>query len=220
MYSGSQSGGTDQEQNVSLLVAGDHELLRDAISEILRREGGFSVEVTGSREGVLKQIEERGGFDVILLDLQMPGMSGLDSLREVATSNANGAVAILAGELTRDVVMSAFKAGARGYIPKTLPLRALPIALRLIASGESYVPAWLTNGGGTTQADGPSFDLLPEELQILEEVSDGRTNKQIAFTLNVTEGAIKMKMRAICMKLGAKNRTHAVVIARQHMMLR
>ncbi|WP_236858284.1 response regulator transcription factor [Cereibacter sphaeroides] len=57
-------------------------------------------------------------------------------------------------------------------------------------------------------------------MQILEEVSDGRTNKQIAFTLNVTEGAIKMKMRAICMKLGAKNRTHAVVIARQHMMLR
>lgn len=125
MYSGSQSGGTDQEQNVSLLVAGDHELLRDAISEILRREGGFSVEVTGSREGVLKQIEERGGFDVILLDLQMPGMSGLDSLREVATSNANGAVAILAGELTRDVVMSAFKAGAERLYSENTPAARL-----------------------------------------------------------------------------------------------
>ncbi|MGP3726405.1 response regulator [Cereibacter sphaeroides] len=220
MYSGSQSGGIDREKIVSLLVADDHELLRDAISEILKREGGFSVEVTGSREGVLKQIEEKGGFDVILLDLQMPGMSGLDSLREVATSNADGAVALFTGELTRDVVMSAFRAGAKGYIPKTLPLRALPIALRLIASGVSYVPAWLANGGGATQGDGPSFDLLPEELQILEAVSDGRTNKEIAFTMDVTEGSIKMKMRTICMKLGAKNRTHAVVIARQHMMLR
>lgn len=209
-----------REQDVSLLVADDHELLRDAVGQILILDGGFSVDVAGSLEETLEKIEMAGRFSVVLLDLQMPGMNGLGSLREVVRANANGAVALFTGNLTRDVVMNAFEAGARGYIPKTLPLRALPIALRLIASGVSYVPAWLAQGGRSLQAETPGFDLLPEELQILEAVSDGRTNKEIAFAMGMTEGAIKMKMRSICMKLGAKNRTHAVVIARQHMMLR
>lgn len=200
-----------------ILVADDHKLIREIVSSHLEKNGDFEVSQCENVEEVLQQIDQTGKFDVILLDVAMPGMHGLQGLHDVVEANAPGSTVLFSGTARRETVNDAINMGARGFIPKTLPARSLTNAIQFIASGEIFLPAAfhqdrIDNAGDNAT---PIQHLNPMERSILRSLCTGNTNKEIAREQDLTEVTVKMHLRAICNKLGAKNRTHAAMLARE-----
>ena len=194
------------------MVADDHELVLYTLGPFLVTEGGLSVSTAHTLREALDLIAADGPFDVVLLDYNMPGMNGLDGLSAAIDANGDNVV-LFSGSTASALIESALDLGARGFIPKTLPARSLLNAVHFIASGEVYVPPGLVsqNQSGTPAA----HDLKPNEMQVLMHLCEGRPNKEIASALGLTEMTIKMHVKSICGKLGASNRTQAVLIAKR-----
>lgn len=200
---------------ISVLIADDHLLLRETLVHFLSREPGFSVSTAGSLAETLSRIATDGPFDVVLLDVVMPGMQGLPGVSEVVAANAGGAVVVMSGNVQRSFVEGAMQRGARGYVPKTLPARVLAEAMRQVASGRSYLPVDLHSGVPAPAPEGLSH-LSPQELRVLRYLCQGLSNKEIAREMDIGEVTVKTHMRAICTKLGARNRTQAALIGTAH----
>jgi DNA-binding NarL/FixJ family response regulator len=215
---------TELTASPTILIADDHEMIRDAVSQTLSAAGDFKVLNAGDFASVLSSLESMDHpIEMLLLDVFMPGMSGLDSVQQVLTSYPALKVVLFSGNVTNDFVFQAFKLGVRGYVPKTLPLRSLRSALNLVQSGQMFLPMSLlkgpdTGGGLDAGSDHPS-QLTPKETRILQFVAEGKTNKEIAWSFGVSEVTIKMYMRSVFSKLGASNRTHAVMLAKAKMLL-
>jgi DNA-binding NarL/FixJ family response regulator len=201
------------DSRTSILLADDHDLVREAIGEILRKESNLDVTTCDSFDTMIKKLENTGGYDVVMMDVAMPGVVGIDSVAQAVRKNATGAVVLFSGNVSEDFVHAAIREGAKGFIPKTLPLRSLVAAIRLITSGQVFLPA--SHADAFTGKASTIGRLSPQEMKVLKCITDGQTNKEIAQTLNLSEVTVKMYMRAICTKLGAKNRTHAAMIALQ-----
>lgn len=200
---------------ISILVADDHVLLADAVAHILGAEKDFRV-VTAQNLGDTLAALANGGFDIVLLDVMMPGMEGLASVVRVIAAAGAARVVLFSGNVASAFAHKALASGAAGFIPKTLPIRSLPAALRLVHSGQVFMPVGAAGdqavlGRPAEPPEGPS--LSPLQTQILRLVQQGRTNKEIARVIDSTEMAVKMHLRSIFAKLKARNRAHAVTIA-------
>lgn len=204
----------DGADRTRILIADDHILISEAIAHLLQRSGEFEVLTASSLEGTLKYLDEKGPVDIVMLELKMPDMNGIESIREVVKANEPGGVVLFTGNSNAYIVQSAIKAGALGLIPKTLPLRSLLSAIGLVESRHIFLPAQL-NRGDKSAGLGEQAQLSDQELFVLRRVAEGLTNKEIARELVTNEMSVKMHMRMICKKLGANNRTHAAMIARE-----
>ncbi|WP_168733200.1 response regulator [Thalassobius vesicularis] len=201
---------------MKILVADDHKLVREIISTHLEKNDEIEVTECGSVDEALERIETVGSFDVVLLDLAMPGMNGLNGLTKVVDANSDGATVLFSGTANPDVVNEAVTLGARGFIPKTLGAGALVNAIQLIASGEVFLPSTLIAAQASDdEQQGQGSDLTPRERSVLRSLCNGNTNKEIAREEEISEVTVKMHLRAICKKLDARNRTHAALIARE-----
>lgn len=198
---------------ISVLVADDHQLLRDMMGDLLLQEGDMTIDMAGDLNAALERIRSHGGYDVVLLDYLMPGVHGLEGVRQAVEANAPSPVVLISGNITRDKVNEAMAIGVRGYIPKTLAAKSLAHAIRFVAAGETFVPLSFLNGGADTSTE-ESFGLSQQERRVLSLLAEGKSNKEIARDIARSEVTVKMHMRSICQKLDAKNRTHAVLIAK------
>jgi DNA-binding NarL/FixJ family response regulator len=207
----------DNENTLKIAIADDHKLLADAVSSMLGGEGGFETSCCYDLESLLKLLG-RGKFDVILLDLKMPGMSGLDSVAQVVRAAREGYVVLFTGQVDRHFLDKALELGVRGLIAKTMPLRSLGSVIELISSGQIFVPVGADFPGSTTDLEN-DHGLNDKELYVLRLAADGMTNKEIAREMGATEVIVKMHMRSICRKLGARNRAHAAIISRERSLL-
>lgn len=200
-----------------VLIADDHELLRDVLRSYLEAETGFVVETVADLTGALDSIAAAGAaatpFDLVVLDYGMPGMDGYRGLEQAIAASAGRPVALMSGLAPPGVAEKVLAAGAAGYLPKTLPARSLVNAIRFMAAGEVYMPLDLHRPSRTLEA-APS-GLSPRELEVLAGLCAGHANKEIARDLNLREPTIKLHVKTICRKLDAKNRTHAAMIARE-----
>lgn len=204
---------------MKVLIADDHILLAQAIAEILGRSGELSAKVVASRQAALEELAAQP-YDVMLLDLRMPGMYGLSSVVEIVTQWKDTSIVLFTGNLDRKFLDDAMEAGLRGYIPKSMPLKSLEVALRLIHTGLVFVPQVDADTEQSHPAQGTGEGTLNDrELHVLRFASEGATNKEIARLLAVPETQVKMLMRSICFKLPARNRAHASVIARERMLI-
>ena len=193
-----------------LLIADDHELVRETVSAFLRREAEFEVEEAADLDGALAHVERRRA-DLVLLDYNMPGMDGLAGLTRVREANGADTVAIVSGVAPRVVAREALAAGAVGFLPKTMPARSLVAAVRFMLAGERYVPAAMMS----EEPAGPfASRLTARENEVLEGLCRGLANKEIARDIGLAEVTVKLHVRTLCRKLGARNRTQAALMAR------
>lgn len=193
-----------------VLIADDHDLVRETVAAFLLAEGVLEVKTAASLDEALRITDESGSFDVVLLDYNMPGMNGLDGLARMRQANDNRPVAILSGTATRDVADAALKAGAAGFVPKTLASKSMVTAIRFMAAGETYAPF-----GFMQEAPAAGDGLLTKrETDVLRGICEGKTNKEIARDLDLQEVTVKLHVKTLSRKLEARNRTQAAMIAR------
>lgn len=210
--------------SLQILIADDHNLLRDALRPIMQKlDAEVDVLEASTYEEAQQQAVSHRALDLVLLDLNMPGMNGPDSVRELCGQIPGVPVVMMSGQFGRKDVTSAIEAGATGYIPKTLGADAMVNALRLVLSGETYVPSVVFSGPeeekkgrGKFGADSPLSRLSKRETEILGYLIEGNTNKEIARELELQEITIKIHLRNAYKKIGASNRADAVRIAMQN----
>lgn len=199
---------------MKVLIADDHKLLAEAVGSMLTAQGGFDVVTVENYHQALAQLDQDPDVDIVLLDLKMPGMVGLDSVRSIVEKARSGKVVLFTGLVDRHFLNSSLELGVKGLIPKTMPLQSLNSVIQLIMSGQIFVPMndVINN---SEQQSGTGSDLNEKELFVLRLAADGMTNKEIARDMSCTEVTVKMHMRSICKKLGARNRAHAAMISRE-----
>lgn len=192
-----------------LMIADDHGLVRDALSSHIERQAPGAVVVgVASVDEAVTALRQDSAIDLLILDLRMPGMNGLDGLQNVRTEFPALKVALMSGLARPDEIRGAFTRGAVGFLPKTLSAVELLSAIQTMLQGERFIPADLNTAD---IADGASFTR--REREVLDYLLQGRSNKEIARSLELEEVTVKLHVRGICRKLGAKNRTQAVMRA-------
>lgn len=198
-----------------ILLADDHDMVRETISAYLISEGGAEVSLATDLAGALEIIKRHGPFDLVLLDYQMPGMLGLSGMIQAIAANSGKGVAILSGSAPAKTAREALDAGAIGFIPKTMGAQSLLNAVRFMSAGEVYVPVELMRQEANAPSHPLADKLSPRELEVLEGLCRGLSNKEIARELDLQEVTIKLHVRTLCRKLDAKNRTQAALTAKE-----
>ena len=193
-----------------VLIADDHDLVREALASFLQSEGISEVATVATLDEAIRASTDSGSFDLVLLDYSMPGMNGLEGLALMSAANRGRPVAILSGNASRSLAEQAIRAGAAGFVPKTLASRSMVSAVKLMASGEIFAPFDVMQ-----PADAVKGTLSQREIDVLRGLCEGKSNKEIARSLDLQEVTIKLHVKTLSRKLKARNRTHAAMIARE-----
>jgi two-component system, NarL family, response regulator len=196
-------------QPIRVLAVDDHPLLREGIATLLAAQPDMKLvaEASNGREAIEQYRTHRP--DVILMDLQMPEMNGVDAMIAICSEFPAARVIVLT-TYTGDVqVMRALKAGARGYLLKNLLRKELLETIRVVHAGQKRIPPDVASQLAEHATD---ETLSAREIEVLRLVAGGNANKEIAGQLSITEETVKGHIKNILAKLGANDRTHAVTI--------
>lgn len=207
-----------------VLLIDDHSLVRKGIAGLLRSRGVEVVAAAGTgEEGVRCALEF--AVDIVLLDVRMPGMNGIETITALRARGVRVPVLMLTMSSDDADLGAALRAGAQGYLLKDMEPEDLVPALEAALRGESVVAkelfgtlARLVRGDAgasdeAPRATAPFADLTPREFVILEHVAQGLSNKAIAKAVDITEGTVKLHVKAILRKLGVHSRVEAAVMA-------
>ncbi len=205
------------------MVIDDHTLFREGLQGLLKLRGIDVVGAVGEgREGV--ELAARLAPDVVLLDMRMPTLDGLSVLRALRHNGGEMPIVMLTTSSDERDLVEALRSGARGYLLKDMEPDALVAALRNIVAGETVVAPDLApvlakvvqghvpRGEATTPFDG----LTPRETEILGLLAEGQSNKVIARNLGISDGTVKLHVKAILRKLEVHSRVEAAVMAVEH----
>ncbi|MEL7214468.1 MAG: response regulator transcription factor [Pseudomonadota bacterium] len=198
-----------------LLIADDHDLVRDTLAAFISQEQGLSVVTADDLPSALARVKAEGAFDLVLLDYSMPGMHGLDGLAQMLEAQDGNPVAIMSGTAAKSVAQEALDAGAIGFLPKTMGAKSLVHAVRFMAAGETYVPVAFMTTPEQEEVHPLAQKLGSREMEVLGGLCRGLANKEIARELGLQEVTIKLHVKTLCRKLDAKNRTQAAMIAKE-----
>ncbi|QGZ53709.1 response regulator [Paraburkholderia acidiphila] len=216
---------------IRILLIDDHTLFRSGVSALLQRQPDLDVvgEASDGVEGVKRAKQHLP--DVILLDLNMPGLSGLETLQLLVEDLPDTAVVMLTVSEEADELTAAMRAGARGFLLKSIDADALVAAIRKAASGQPVITEHMTaklveqmrkpaHSASATGAPGgaraSAETLTARERDIVRELARGASNKEIARTLDLAESTVKIHVRNILRKLGLTSRVQVAIYAIEH----
>lgn len=200
---------------MKLIIADDHDLVRDALSTLIERDQSDSTVLQAEDfPSALALAEQNDDVDLVLLDVYMPGMDNLTAVSRFKNTFPDIPIVLMSGHVQQGDVERGFEMGARGFIPKTIKGKALLSVLNLVKSGARYVPELVLEAEPAAPA-GAADDagLSARELDVLRQLVKGHSNKVIARNLNIEETTVKLHLRALFRKLEVSNRTEAVVTA-------
>ncbi|MFD1343961.1 response regulator [Litorisediminicola beolgyonensis] len=198
-----------------ILIADDHDLLRDTLVSFLEAEGGIETETAADFSQALSRVKQEPDFDLVLLDFSMPGMNGLSGLERMRSVPGDHRVAVISGTATRSVAEEVLASGAAGFLPKTLSAKSLVNAVHFMARGEQYAPIDFLRGGDDPSSHPLREKLSQREYEVLRGLSEGKSNKEIARDLDIREPTVKLHVKTLYRKIGVQNRTQAALIARE-----
>lgn len=206
-----------------ILIVDDHPLFREAMALVIGAElPNARLTEASTLATALEVLNASPPPDLILLDLNMPGVHGLDGLSQVSEVRPGVPVVIISAEEDKQLILQAINAGAMGFITKSSPRERMRQALRQVLDGNIYLPPDIirsspspdTPAHSTPQLSEAALDRLTErQRRVLERMALGESNKQIAWALNITETTVKAHVSAILGKLGVNNRVQAVLAA-------
>jgi DNA-binding NarL/FixJ family response regulator len=201
------------------LIADDHAVVREGLRAFLDLQDGIEVagEAADGREAVSEA--DRLRPDVVLMDLVMPSLDGVEAMRELRTRVPQARVVVLTSFLDDERLLPALRAGAAGYLLKNVEPRELARSIRLAAAGEAMidpaVAARLVDALGEDWR-APDPGLTPREQEVLDLIERGFANKRIALELGIAEKTVKTHVSHVLAKLGVSDRTQAALYAAQH----
>lgn len=199
------------------ILADDHALFRDGFALLLKQqlEPNVTVLEAASLFEALQQAEQNADADLVLLDVSMPGMEGVESVQDMLNRFPGIPVVILSATESRPLVEALLEIGVAGFIPKSSSSQVMISALRLVLSGGIYIPPQLLGSGDIVQ-DGSALSRLTErQREVLHLLAEGKTNKQISRELDLSEGTVKVHLNSVYRVLGVANRTEAALLARR-----
>lgn len=204
--------------SIRIVLADDHPIIREGLASVLETQPDF--DVVGQANDGAEAVDVVSALkpDVVLLDLEMPQLDGVQALRAMRTENPNLKALVFTAFDTDDRIIGAVQAGARGYLLKGAPRDELFSAIRVVAQGGSTlqpVVAAKLMERMTGPAANAAESLTEREQEVLRLMAQGLQNKEIATELVISERTVKFHVSAILAKLGAGNRTEAVHVARQ-----
>ena len=200
---------------VNILLADDHGLVRDLMQSYLSEAESFAVKGVADLDEAMTELSGLTSYDLALLDYNMPGMNGLEGLRNAMQTHPAVKFVLISGEAQPDVAREAMAMGAHGFVPKSLAAKSMVNAIRFLLAGERYFPFELTNEPVEQPSESEYRDLTPREIETLRGLCEGKSNKEIAIALDVKEVTIKVHVKNVLKKLGVSNRTHAALTAKQ-----
>ena len=204
------------------LVADDHELFRSGLKQLLVDVlGAADVREAETLDQAIDILTNEGAGDLVLVDLRMPGMSGAEALAALRDGFPEAKIAVVSAWEERGEILAALGAGVHGYIPKSLPSTEIAEALRTILDGRIYVPAAIgKREPGAPVAVAGSQDgqdkLTGRQKEVLNELLKGQASKEIARTLDIAEGTVKIHLAAIYRALGVRTRAEAIARLKSH----
>ncbi len=214
---------------MKILLADDHTLFREAMLHPLGQlDADAEIFQAGTATQALAIAEEKSDLDLVLLDLNMPGMDGLTAVMTFRDRFPELPLVVLSASEEHHDIQAVLDAGAMGFIPKSSSTQVMLGALRLVLSGGPYIPPLLLQRAQYA-IDPPSpatrhvatvggaEDLTPRQFEVLEALAEGLSNKLIGRKLNLSEGTVKVHLAAIFRALDAKNRTDAVIRAQDRL---
>lgn len=210
-----------QGKAVRILLVDDHALFRSGICALLQRHPEFEVvgEAVDGTDGFKQACQLQP--DIVLLDLHMPGLSGIETLKMIKEAQPAACVLMLTVSEDADDLLTAVRAGANGYLLKNIDIAALVDGLNRALRGEAVVSAQLTGklvnglqGGDRAQAERES--LSPREREVMAHLAAGASNKEIARSLDLAESTVKIHIQHILRKLNLASRVQAAVYASEH----
>ncbi len=204
---------------IRVLIADDHPVVRDGLAAMLGTQADFDVVGTAATGREVVAQAQALQPDVVLLDLEMPELDGVEALRQLATRCPAVRALVFTAFDTDERIVGAVQAGARGYLLKGAPRDELFNAIRVVSQGGSLlqpiVASKLIQRISQPAAEPPADPLTARELEVLKLLAQGKANKEIAAALHISERTVKFHVSAIFTRLGAGNRTEAVRFAMQ-----
>ena len=213
---------------VKVFVVDDHRMFTDALEVLLKSERDVTlIGRTSTGEEALKVLGEVCP-DVLLMDVDLPGMDGIEATRMVKQACPTTNVVVITAFQTRETIARAIEAGASGYIPKTRAAEELVEVIKLAASGEAVMPAEeiapvlarLQNGRQVrTEEEMRLVQLTSREVEILQSFAEGKSVKEVAATLYISPGTVQTHTKNILAKLGVHSKLEAVTLALRHQVI-
>jgi two-component system NarL family response regulator len=204
---------TDQIHNptsIRILLADDHTVLRQGLRDLLQRQDGLTIvgEATNGQEAV--ELFRKHQPDVLLTDIEMPLMDGITALAAIRTEYPDVRGILLTMHAREGDILRGLRAGAMGYVLKDAPLDTLVEAIRTVHAGRHWVAPVV---GAKLAVRMAGSELTAREVDVLQQLAKGRSNQEIAAGLRMSEGTVKFHINHLLHKLGAADRTQAVLTA-------
>lgn len=200
------------QEKIRLIIVDDHPIVRFGLTALLGVQN--DIEIAGMAQGGLEalQLLEKIPVDIVLLDLRMPGFSGIQTLEKIQIVAPTARTIVLSSFECDEEIYAAVKAGARGYLHKEAPAEEIVRAIRSVYVGHQSFPRRITE---RLSSDEMTAGLSERERQVLELVAKGLTNKEVANTLQISQFTVRNHLNHITEKLEVSDRTEAIFIAIQ-----